>query len=296
MTEKLNNYLHNIKTYLKFDSAVKHSVVQELYTHLEDKSQELREKGLDEEKAVKAATESFGSPQLIAKQICLVHGQGTWQEAFFASLPHFLIALLLTSYYWQNIICLSLIVAATVSIVIYGWWHGKPMWLFPWLGYYLLPVILTGILLVSLPQSWAWVAALIYIPLAAFAIGYIVKQTASRDLLYVSLMLVPLPLMFGWLLTLGRGNEFLAGTMGLAQLQVIPWLVIGFLVLGVATVVFFRVRQRWAKAIALLIPVIIISASVAVASRGSISFWSWLILALCLSAFLAPVCLQLRSR
>lgn len=297
MADKLSNYLDNIKTHLKFDSAIRCSVVQELYTHLEDKSQELKEKGLGEEEAAKVATDSFGSPQVIAQQIYQVHGQGTWQEAFFAALPHFLIALLFASYYWQNIICLCITLTATVCVVIYGWRHSKPMWLFPWLGYYLLPVILTGILLINLPQSWAWLAAVVYIPSAAFVVGYIVKQTASRDWLYVSLMLVPLPVVFTWLLALGTGNEFLASNVQLAQLQVnIPWVVISFLVIAVATVTFIRVRQRWCKAIILLVPAIVILASVALASGGNMPLWGWLlILALSLFALGTPAWLQFRS-
>jgi len=296
MTDKLSNYLDNVKTHLKFDSAVKHSVVQELCTHLEDKSQELKERGLGEEEAAKLATESFGSPQAIAQQIYQVHGQGTWQEAFFAAFPHFLIALLFASYYWQNIICLSITLIATVCVVIYGWWRGKPMWLFPWLGYYLLPVVLTGILLISLPQSWTWLAAIVYIPLAVFVLAYIVKQTASRDWLYVSLLLVPLPVAFSWLLILGTGNEFLASNIQLAQLSVnIPWVVFSFLALAVLTVFFMRVRQRWCKALTLLLSAIVILVSVALAGGGNIPLWGWSVLALFLFALSTPAWLEFRS-
>ncbi|GAH89856.1 unnamed protein product [marine sediment metagenome] len=94
MANNLSDYLDSIKICLKCDSAVKASVTRELRTHLEDKSQELRETGLSEDEANNIATESFGSPQLIAQQIYEVHSQGTWQEAFFAALPHLLVALL----------------------------------------------------------------------------------------------------------------------------------------------------------------------------------------------------------
>ena len=192
---------------------VKASVTRELGTHLEDKSQELRETGLSEDEANNIATESFGPPQLIAQQIYEVHSQGTWQEAFFAVLPHLLVALLFASYYWQNIICLSIILVALTCIVIYGWCHNKPMWFFPWLGYYLLPVILTGMLLIYLPHGWVWLATLAYFPLALFAFAYThVRQRwckAATLLIPPSVILVSVTLVnrgnigfWGWLILL----------------------------------------------------------------------------------------------
>ena len=290
MADNLSRYLDNFKACLEIDSAVKESVGRELHTHLEDKSQELKEKGLSEGEAGRAAIEALGPPKLIAQQIYEVHAQGSWQEAFFAASPHLLVALLLASYYWQNIICLSIILIATVGIAIYGWHQDKPIWLFPWLGYYLLPVIVTGILLISLPLAWIWVGALIYTPLALFALVYIVKQTANRDWLYVSLMFAPLPVIFSWLLTLSPKNGFLSGNLQLAQVQAnAPLVVISFLALAAATVIFIRVRQRWYKVIALLAPPSVIFASVALIGRESIGFWGWLILLLSLLAFASPI-------
>ena len=208
MADKVGKYLESFGAYLKIDSVVKSDVTEEVRAHLEDKSHELREFGFGEEEAAKAAAESFGSPELVARQLYQVHGQGTWQEAFFAALPHFLVVLLLISYYWQNIACPLLILATIACVVAYGWWHGKPIWLFPWLGYYLLPVILSGILLIDLAQGWAWLATLAYVPLALFAIVCIVKQAAARDWLYVSLIFIPLPVVLGWLLALDAGNGF----------------------------------------------------------------------------------------
>ncbi|HUV45824.1 MAG TPA: permease prefix domain 1-containing protein, partial [Dehalococcoidia bacterium] len=192
MVSNISHYLNRFKACLKIDQTIRDGVAEELYTHLEDKRQELEEKGLSREEASKIAVQSLGSPELIAQQIYETHAQGSWKEALFSALPHFLVALLFTSYYWQNIVYVSIIVALTVSIAVYGWQRGKPVWLFPWLGYYLMPVVITGILLLSLPQGWGWIAALIYIPLALFVFIHIVRQTARRDWLYASLMLAPI--------------------------------------------------------------------------------------------------------
>jgi len=295
MANKLDGYLDSFKACFKGDAAVRASVTRELRTHLEDKNRDLKESGLSQEEAVETSIQAFGPPQLIAKQIYDVHSQSTWQEAFLAALPHLLVALLFASYHWQNILCLSIILVAVTCIVIYGWCHHKPVWFFPWLGYYLLPVIITGFLLLYLPQGWIWLAVLAYLPLALFALAYIMKQIMSRDWLYVSLMLAPLPVVSSWSLALGI-NGRLPGDILSARLQVaIPWIVISFLVLAMAAVAFTRVRQRWCKGATLLIPPSVILVLVALANRGNISFWGWLILLLSLFAVTGPAWLQARS-
>lgn len=295
MANKFNEYLDSFKARLKVDSAVKTNVAQELRTHLEDKSQELRETGLTGEEADRIALESLGPVQLIAQQSYEVYSQGTWQEAFFASLPHLLAALLITSYYWQNIGFLSIILIATTCTVVYGWCHNKPIWLFPWLGYYLLPVIISGILLICLPQGWIWLVTLIYVPLALFTLAYIVKHTAKREWFYVSLMATPLPVILSWFLSLNTGNQFGTNDIWLAQLQPdIPWMAISFVILAIATITFIRVKERYYKTAALLIPPSLI-VIVVILAKGGINFWDWPLLFFALFALVYPAYLEFKS-
>jgi len=295
MVSSISHYLNRFKDCLHIDQTIKDGVAEELYTHLEDKTQELEENGLSREEASKIAVQSLGSPELIAQQIYETHAQGSWKEALFSALPHFLVALLFTSYYWQNIVYVSIILALTVGIAIYGWHRGKPIWLFPWLGYYLMPVVITGILLLSLPQGWGWIAALIYIPLALFVFIHIVKQTARRDWLYASLMLAPMLVTFSWFSSLGTGNELLASDW-IARLQTNAlWIVISFIALAGATIAFIRLKPRRYKILSLLIPPLVILLSVTMASRGNINSWGWLILLFSLFAFAIPVWMQARA-
>ena len=291
----ISHYLNRFKDCLHIDQTIRDGVAEELYTHLEEKTQELQENGLSREEAGKMAVQSLGSPELIARQIYDTHAQGSWKEALFSALPHLLVALLFTSYYWQNIIYASIILASTVGIAIYGWHRGKPIWLFPWLGYYLMPVVITGILLLSLPQGWGWIAALVYIPLALFVFIHIVRQTARRDWLYASLMLAPMLVTFTWFSSLGTGNELLASDW-LVRLQANAlWIVISFIVLAGATIAFIRLKARRHKILSLLIPPLIILLSVTLASRGSINSWGWLILLFSLFAFATPVWMEARA-
>ena len=291
----ISHYLNRFKASLQIDRTIRDGVAQELYTHLEEKTQELEEKGLSREEASKIAVQSLGSPELIAQQIYETHAQGSWKEALLSASPHLLVALLFTSYYWQNIVYVSIILALTVGIAIYGWHRGKPIWLFPWLGYYLMPVVVTGILLLSLPQGWGWIAALIYIPLALFVFIHIVRQTARRDWLYASLMLAPMLVTFSWFSSLGTGNELLASDW-IARLQTNAlWIVISFIALAGATIAFIRLKPRRHKIISLLIPPLVILLSVTMASRGNINSWGWLILLFSLFAFAIPMWMQARA-
>ncbi len=295
MMSSISHYLNRFKDCLQIDQTIRDGVAEELYTHFEDKTQELEENGLSREEASKIAVQSLGSPELIAQQIYETHAQGSWKEALFSALPHLLVALLFTSYYWQNIVYVSIILALTVGIAIYGWHRGKPIWLFPWLGYYLMPVVVTGILLLSLPQGWGWIAALIYIPLALFAFIHIVRQTARRDWLYASLMLAPMLVTFSWFSSLGTGNELLASDW-IARLQTNAlWIVISFIALAGATIAFIRLKPRRHKIISLLIPPLVILLSVTMASRGNINSWGWLILLFSLFAFAIPVWMQAKA-
>jgi len=296
MGSNISHYLNKFKACLKIDQTIRDGVAEELYAHLEDKSRELEENGLSKEEASEIAVQSLGSPELIAQQIYETHAQGSWKEALFSALPHFLVALLFTSYYWQNIVYVSIILALVVGIAIYGWHRGKPVWIFPWLGYYLMPVVVTGILLLSLPQGWGWIAALIYIPLALFVFIHIVRQTARRDWLYASLMLAPILVTLSWFSSLGTGNELLRDGIWLASLQAnAVWIVISFIALAGATIAFIRLKPRRHKIISLLIPPLVILFSVTTASRGDIAPWGWLILLFALSAFAIPVWMQARA-
>jgi hypothetical protein len=291
----ISHYLSRFKASLKIDHTIRDDVAQELYTHLEDRTRELEENGLSREEASTIAVQSLGSPELIAEQMYETHAQGSWKEAIFSGLPHLLVALLFTSYYWQNAVYMSIILALTVAIAIYGWLRGKPVWLFPWLGYYLMPVVVSGILLLSLPQGWGWIAALIYIPLAFFVFIYIMRQTARRDWLYASLMLAPMLVTFAWFSSLGKGNELLASDWA-ARLQTNAlWIVVSFIALAAATIAFIRVKSRKYKIISVLIPPLAVLLAVITASRGNICTWSWLLLLFSLFAFAIPLWMEGRA-
>ncbi len=293
MTTKLK-YLDNLKYHLRIDPAIESDVVRELNTHIEDKSHELAESGLPEEEARAKAIQFLGSPKLLAQQMYEVYSQGSWRQAIFAALPHLLVAVLFALRCWQSTVWLIGLVGAVICFVIYGWYHGKPIWLFPWLGYCLLPVIAFGILLIYLPGAWAWLASAAYFPLIMLIIYSVTKQIIRRDWLFASLMLLPIPIVLGWILALGVGSKFMA----IEQIhEVAPSISLSFVVLAITAAVFIRLRQRWAKAGVLFVIEIVVLGIVAVGASNTISFGGWLIFALLASfLLLVPALLDAKER
>ncbi|MBM4453202.1 MAG: hypothetical protein FJ013_01300 [Chloroflexi bacterium] len=289
-----SDYLNRLKESLRVDPATERDIVRECHAHLEDRYQEFRELGLSEEEADKAAAKLLGSPRLIAKQIGEVYSQGTWQQAIFAALPHMLIALLFALHWWENTAWVPVVILVVIGIVIYGWSHGKPTWLFPWLGYCLTPVIAIGTLLMYLPGGWVWLAAIAYIPLAITIILSVTKQTIKIDWLFASLMLLPVPIVLGWRLALGIEDI----TQWQARLYEAGQLIaLTFAILALTAATFIRLRQRWAKAGALVAPEILLLIIVALADKNATSFWIWLfIILMAIVLLLGPATLEKRIR
>ena len=246
MTSELIQYLANIRYKSKLDDSDETEVMSELEMHIEDELQELMESGLTEEEAIQRCLGQMGTNKLVAQQIYESYSQGSWKQVLLTSMPHLLFGLLFALNWWQHagwvLVTLSLILATTI----YGWWHGKPTWVFSWLGYTLLPVLAVGLLLVYLPKGWSLLAIPIYIPLALWWLFRIIIQTSKRDWLFSSLMLLPIPIFLGWFLAVlpeGKLTEF--------SLQRVyyfaPWIGASFMALALTIAAFIRLRQRWLR-------------------------------------------------
>jgi len=296
MVTELDNYLDSVKANLRLDLSSEREVTNELETHINDRLQELRQAGLSEEEAANTCVRLLGSAKLVARQIYEAHSQGTWRQALLASIPHLLFGLLFALNWWQGIGWLSLVLVLVLSTALYGWWHGKPAWLFPWMGYSLFPVVVTGLLLLYLPRGLSWVAILLYIPLALWLVCRITVQTIKRDWLYSSLMLFPVPIILGWFLAVqleGRFPEFSVERLR----DLAPWIGLSFLTLAVTVAAFIRLRQRWLKVAVLFISGLITLIMAACYAEGRLGVSTFLVLILLLlGLFLTPALLERRIR
>jgi hypothetical protein len=164
-------------------------------------------------------------------------------------------------------------------VVVYGWWRGKPSWLFSWLSYSLLPVVFAGLLLLYLPQGWSWLAILIYIPMALWLVCAFTLKKVKRDWLYSSLMLLPLPIIIGWFLAVEPVDR--SPAYWLQRLQdFAPWIGLTFLSLGVAVTAFIRLRKRWLRISVLMLTGLITLTIIAFYTDGRLSVAAFLALVL----------------
>jgi len=250
MTTARNHYLEIIRDNLRINLGEEKEVINELETHIEDRLDELKESGLSEEEAERTCLGLLGSARVIAKQIYEAHSQGSWRQAFLAATPHLLFSALFALNWWHHIGWLSVILVMVIGTSIYGWWHGKPAWVFPWLGYSLVPVAILGLILLYLPREWSLLTIPFYFLLALWWLFCIVIQTARRDWLLSSLMLLPMPIIIGWFLTLVPGARITSQTFERVN-YFAPWIALSFLILALTIAAFIRLRQRWLR-IALL--------------------------------------------
>jgi len=277
MLTVLSNYLESIRDNLRLDHSSEKEVIQELETHIEDEVEELRESGLSEEEAADTCLTLLGSAKMVARQIYEAHSQGSWTQALLAATPHILFGLLFALNWWQGVGWLLGMLVLILIMAVYGWWRGKPAWLFPWLGYSLLPVVVAALLLLYLPKSWSWVAILVYLPLALWLLYSITVQTIKRDWLYISLMLLPLPTIAGWFVAIEPVNQFPEDWLQRMQ-DFAPWIGLTFLALGVTVATFIRVRKRWLRVSVLVFSGMITLTIVAYYTDGRLSIPAFLIL------------------
>ena len=296
MSTIINEYLDSVKNNLRLEAGEEKEVLSELATHIEDEVQDLKKEGLKEDEAVSACIKLLGSAKHIAVMIYESHSQGTWRQALMASLPHVLFGLIFILNSWRGTGPLLMALIGILAIAVYGWWHGKSNWLFPWLGYSLLPVIAAGLSLLYLPEGLDWLAILIYVPLALWLIFRVVSQTIKKDWIYLSLMLLPMPAILAWFAVAGWKDGFNIDDL-MTSNSYAPWIGLSFLALAFGVISFVRIRRRWLKIAVLFITGSTILVLVSSYARGRLTLTHFLLLLLLqASIFLIPAFLENGAR
>jgi hypothetical protein len=246
MTQELSQYLESIRSNARLDRTDEPAVMSELEAHIEDKVHELTESGLSEEEAVRTCIWQMGSYKAVARQMYEAYSQGSWKQVLMAAMPHFVFGLLFMLNWWHYPQWTTIILILTLGIAVYGWGHGKPTWVFTWLGYSLLPAIAAGILLLYLPTSWSFLGIIVYFPLAAWWIFRIVVQTTKKDWLLSTMMLLPLPIIVGWYLAICPTGKITNDSLEKVNTYA-PWIGMSFMMLAFTIGTFLRLRQRWLR-------------------------------------------------
>lgn len=296
MLKTVSRYLDEVRSHLKLDRVSESEVIRELETHIEDRLDEMKETGISDEEAVQKCLNLLGSSQIVARRLYEAHSQGTWHQALMGSLPHLLFALLFVLNWWHGIGWLIIVLGLVLGTALYGWLHGRPIWLFPWLGYFLVPVIGAGLMLLYLPRGWSWLAVLAYIPLAFLLLRIVAIQTVRRDWLYGALMLLPVPMVIAWFLVAARGNWYLG--LNLEQISNLTnGIGLSFILLAATAVIFFRIRQRWLKVVVLPVSGLTILSMIAFYTGPKLNFATFLLLAMIMGGLIfSPFLLDKRLR
>jgi len=277
MLLEIRNYLDEVRSHLHLDPVTERQVIGELYTHFQEKVAELRQKGVSEKEAARAAIESFGRARVVARLMYEACSKGNWSDAMMASLPHLLLASLFASHLWRDLLMAPIIFIAIVCVTLFGWWHGKPNWLYSWIGYSLVPLLIGGyaswptlhqaasFLFTregSLPSGWS---LLLVFALFAFSLWVIIMTTnrvIRRDWILASMMLVPLPILGSWLFNIEQfGGLFQGNAAALHQWD--TTMALAFVVLAVTSATFILLRRRVLK-----VGAVIIVGSIALAMVG----------------------------
>jgi len=246
MTPELIQYLESIRDSARLERADETGIMSELEAHIQDKVRELTQSGLTEEEALKTCLGEMGGTRLVARQIYEAYSQGSWKQALLTSIPHLLFGLLFLLNWWHYPGWVSIVLMLILATTIYGWWHGKPNWVFSWLGYTLLPVLAVGLSLLYLPKLWSLLALLVYFPMALWWLFRIIVQTNKRDWIFSSLMLLPLPILTGWFLAVSESGKFTHYSLQIVN-YFAPWIGLSFIALALTIAAFIRLRQRWLR-------------------------------------------------
>jgi len=311
MQPEVATYLDEVKTHLHLDPDTESRVISELYSHLQEKVNELQESGASEPEATREALASFGGARAIARLTYEAYSRGSWVEALIGCQPHMIVAALFATHVWRQPVMLVAAFSAILLIALLGWRSGTPTWLYSWMGYAVFPfMILTGVSWDPVVRTvtfairgtgtpapvWELAVLGVFCAFAIWLIAATTVRTARRDWILASLMLLPLPVLAIWLITISQSEGFVLNALRSFEARFSRWdMAMAYFsaTLGVASVLFIRVRQRALKAGAVL-AVGIIGGAAVLRSIWSVPGVFWLIvLSLALFAFLtSPLLLR----
>lgn len=309
MSSEVRVYLKNLKKSLHLGPRKETEILREIRSHVEERALELQEQGMSEDASMEEALRGLGSPNAIAEGMYNTHSRTSLGDAALASVPHILTALYFSLHLWSNLVWIALGYAAILAIAVGAWRSGRPVWVYPWVGYsmaapvavwfFAFMTLVTGVwsLLTegSLPlHPLAYVGILIYIPLALPVLSAVLVRVVRTDWIFASLMGLPFPFIATWLVFLqGRGGILAYQT---EQFQLTDgYTSMGLLALAITTAIFCRIRQRLYKLSLLLIAIPVVFALVYLSYRSEAGPLGLILMsAICVAFLLSPYLLESR--
>jgi hypothetical protein len=266
MTTPIRGYLNELSKQLHLGPQEEREILHEIQAHIEERTEELEESGVPSGDALTRALNDLGASHAIARQFYEVHSRGSWRQTALAVLPHILLSLMFFLHLWTapGWVAFMLVVAIAISVI--GWRMGRPRWTYPWLGYCLVVPVVSWGLAMSAVSYGAWsvltrgslplslpiyAASLIYVAFSLWVVIRVLSRVARPDWVMASLAVLPVPFLAYWFFYFHSGGEVLQSA-GQPLTEVDSSAGVVFLVLALATAVFFRIGRRLVR-VALLI-------------------------------------------
>lgn len=266
MASQLRRYLETLERRLHLEPSERDEILVELESHIEDRTQELIDEGKSSDEAVRDALSGLGSYHVLAKQFYEVHTRGSWYHTALAVFPHLLLAFTYAFHLWKNPVWVSAMLAVAVGTSVVGWRKGRPRWTYPWLGYSLVAPIVSWGLAMSAVGYGAWgvltqgtlplsipiyIASFVYIGFSLWLVIRFVSRVARPDWVMASLAVLPMPFLGYWFFFFY--NWGFADRDNVKQLREVDSSVaVVFMIIAVATAVFYRISKRLIR-VALLV-------------------------------------------
>ena len=312
MQPEVRLYLDEVRTHLHLDPPTECRVISELHTHFQEKVSDLEDQGMPREEATREALSSFGDARDIARMMYEAYSRGSWTEALIGCQPHLIVAALFATHIWRHPLLLGTAFSAIAIIALLGWRSGSPNWLYSWVGYAVLPLLITSYVSIdAMTRTISFLVQGVGSPaplwqLAALAGLYAVTiwviagtavTVARRDWILVSLMLLPLPVVGIWIITVTQSTGFLQNALQNLEARFIRWdsaMAYFCVLLGVTTALFVRIRQRAIKVTALIAVGIVGGAAAASSIWADLGLFKLIAVSFCLLLFLTvPLLLHL---
>lgn len=262
MTRPVQGYITELSEHLHLPPSQEGEILRELQGHLEDRAQELADSGMSIDASLNQAMREMGESRAVASSLYEVHSRRSWYHAGLAALPHVLLSLMFALHIWAAPIWVSLALGIALIISVLGWRAGRPTWTFPWLGYVLMVPLISWGLAMSAVGYGAWgiittgslpfgiplyLGSLLYVGVSLWIVIRIVSRVARKDWLMASLTVLPIPFLAYWFLYFYDNDELFTPSgerVGQSLQEVDSSAAIVFLILAIATAVFFRVGRR----------------------------------------------------
>jgi hypothetical protein len=263
----MRGYLQTLERRLHLESGKRDEILVELESHIEDRTQELIDGGKTSDEAVQDALNGLGSNKELAARFYEVHSRGSWHHTALAVFPHVLLAFTYAFHLWKNPVWVTAILAIAVGTSVVGWRKGRPRWTYPWLGYCLVAPIVSWGLAMSAVGYGAWgvltqgtlplsvpiyIASFVYIGFSLWLVIRFVSRVARPDWVMASLAFLPMPFLAYWFFFFY--NWGFAHRENARQLrEVDSSAAVVFMIIAVATAVFYRVGKRLIRVALLMI-------------------------------------------